>query len=217
MTTGSWASGSPTSGVAHGHRPLPYDSDGGRALAASITSLMTGAAYSRSAEPRGRGRSRTGASPATPRHARVMRKRAAATDSVRSVSTLDGDVLRLAPAKGRGATRSARRTAGATPGQCARADRHHRLHDGLRHHRYRARLLAGEVQEAGRWRFDADRQPDDPAALAKLGYAEETIEAIVEYIATTATWWMPGLKPEHYRCSTARWVSGRSARWATCA
>ncbi len=45
----------------------------------------------------------------------------------------------------------------------ARPDRDHRLHDGLRHHRHRARLLAGEVQEAGRRRLDADREPDDPA------------------------------------------------------
>ena len=48
-------------------------------------------------------------------------------------------------------------------GVAARADRNHRLHDGLRHHRHRAGLLAGQVQEARRRRLDADRQPDDPA------------------------------------------------------
>ncbi len=48
------------------------------------------------------------------------------------------------------------------PGLRPRADRHHRLHDGLRHDRHRAGLLAGQVQEARRWRLDADRQPDDP-------------------------------------------------------
>jgi len=38
-----------------------------------------------------------------------------------------------------------------------------------------------------------------PRALAKLGYAEETIEAIVEYIATHGhVVDAPGLKPEHY-------------------
>ena len=51
----------------------------------------------------------------------------------------------------------------------AGTDRHHRLHDGLRHHRHRARLLAGQVQEAGRWRLDADRQPDDPACAEPPG------------------------------------------------
>ncbi len=39
-----------------------------------------------------------------------------------------------------------------------RAHRHHRLHDGLRHHRHRARSGAGEVQEAGRRRRHQDRQ-----------------------------------------------------------
>ena len=48
------------------------------------------------------------------------------------------------------------------PGQPARAHRHHRLHDGLRHHRHRARPRPGQVQEAGRRRVHADRQPDRP-------------------------------------------------------
>ena len=48
------------------------------------------------------------------------------------------------------------------PGQPARAHRHHRPHDGLRHHRHRARPRAGQVQEAGRRRVHADRQPDRP-------------------------------------------------------
>ena len=39
-----------------------------------------------------------------------------------------------------------------------RAHRNHRLHDGLRHHRHRARPRAGEVQETGRRRHDQDRQ-----------------------------------------------------------
>ena len=55
------------------------------------------------------------------------------------------------------------------PGKCVGTDRHHRLHDGLRHHGHRARLLAGEVQEARRRRVDADRQPDDPAGAAQAG------------------------------------------------
>ncbi len=45
--------------------------------------------------------------------------------------------------------------AGDRPG----ADRHDRAPDGLRHHRHRARLLAGEVQEARRGRLLQDRQP----------------------------------------------------------
>ena len=45
------------------------------------------------------------------------------------------------------------------PGDGARADRHDRPADGLRHHRRRARLRAGEVQEARRRRLLQDRQP----------------------------------------------------------
>ena len=45
-------------------------------------------------------------------------------------------------------------------GHGAGADRHHRLHDGLRHDRRRARHRAGQVQEAGRRRDDEDRQQD---------------------------------------------------------
>ena len=40
-----------------------------------------------------------------------------------------------------------------------RADRHHRPRHGLRHHRHRARLRAGEVQEACRRRLLQDHQP----------------------------------------------------------
>ncbi len=45
------------------------------------------------------------------------------------------------------------------PGDRDRADRHDRLGDGLRHHRHRARLRAGQVQEAGRRRLLQDHQP----------------------------------------------------------
>ncbi len=45
------------------------------------------------------------------------------------------------------------------PGHGAGAHRDHRLHDGLRHHRHRARHRAGQVQEARGRRDDQDRQP----------------------------------------------------------
>ena len=45
-------------------------------------------------------------------------------------------------------------------GHRARAHRHHRVHDGLRHHRHRARHRAHQVQEAGRRGLPQDRQPD---------------------------------------------------------
>src|SRR4029077_4469739 len=62
-----------------------YDSEGGRALAASITSLMTGTAYKRSAELAGIVGPYDGYARNAEAHKRVMRKHAAANDSVRSV------------------------------------------------------------------------------------------------------------------------------------
>ena len=48
------------------------------------------------------------------------------------------------------------------PGDRARADRHDRLHDGLRYHRHRARHRAHQVQEARRRGLPQDRQQDRP-------------------------------------------------------
>jgi ribonucleoside-diphosphate reductase alpha chain len=82
--------------MATGHA---YDSDGGRALAAAITSLMTGTAYRRSAELAGVVGPYDGYARNASAHQRVMRKHAAASDSVRPVGADDADVLRLASAQ----------------------------------------------------------------------------------------------------------------------
>ncbi len=56
-----------------------------------------------------------------------------------------------------------------------------------------------------------------PVALRKLGYAQETIEAIVEYIAEHGhVVDAPGLKPEHYEVFDCAMGRGPSSRWATC-
>src|SRR4051795_5112608 len=68
--------------MATGHA---YDSDGGRALAAAITSLMTGAAYKRSAELAGVVGTYEGYEQNASAHQRVMRKHAAANDDVRTL------------------------------------------------------------------------------------------------------------------------------------
>ena len=62
---------------------------------------------------------------------------------------------------GAGAGRGARLPQRADDGD--RADRHHRPGDGLRHHRHRAGLRAGQVQEAGGRRLLQDHQPDGAA------------------------------------------------------
>src|SRR5205085_1305652 len=68
--------------MATGHA---YDSDGGRALAAAITSLMTGTAYKRSAELAGVVGAYDGYARNADAHKRVMRKHQAANDAVRPV------------------------------------------------------------------------------------------------------------------------------------
>ena len=179
---------------------LPYDSDGGRALAAAITSLMTGTAYARSAELAGIVGPYEGYARNAEAHQRVMRKHAAATDAVRSVTSLDGDVLRLAAKSW---------------------ERGNKLGEKQGWRNAQASVLAptGTIG----FMMDCDTtgiEPDFslvkfkklvgggsmqivnqtiPRALRKLGYAEETIEAIVEFIAEHGhVIDAPGLKPEHY-------------------
>src|SRR6201991_3565564 len=63
---------------------LAYDSEGGRALAAAITSLMTGTAYKRSAELAAVVGPYEGYARNAEAHQKVMRKHAAANDDVRT-------------------------------------------------------------------------------------------------------------------------------------
>jgi ribonucleoside-diphosphate reductase alpha chain len=75
--------------MATGHA---YDSEGGRSLAAAITSLMTGTAYKRSAELAGVVGPYDGYARNAEPHKRVMRKHAAANDAVRPA---DADAARV--------------------------------------------------------------------------------------------------------------------------
>ncbi len=79
--------------MATGHA---YDSDGGRAIAAAITSLMTGAAYKRSAELSGVVGTYDGYERNATAHKRVMRMHAEASAKVRPVGKLDREILALA-------------------------------------------------------------------------------------------------------------------------
>ena len=179
---------------------LPYDSDGGRALAASITSLMTGAAYKRSAELAGVVGPYNGYARNASAHARVMRKHAAATDSVRSVSTLDTDVLQLASHMwqdgneigAKNGWRNAQASVLAPTGtigfmmDCDTTG----IEPDFSLVKFKKLVGGGSMQIVNQ---------TIPRALKKLGYAEETIEAIIEYIAAHGhVVDAPGLKPEHY-------------------
>ncbi|MCW2810539.1 MAG: nrdJ, partial [Friedmanniella sp.] len=71
-----------------------YDSEGGRALAAAITSLMTGTSYRRSAELAAIVGPYAGYALNADAHQRVMRKHQAANDGLRTVGSLDADVAK---------------------------------------------------------------------------------------------------------------------------
>ena len=73
-----------------------YDSEGGRALAAAITSLMTAAAYRRSAELAAVVGPYAGYARNADAHQRVMRKHQAANDNLRTLNVVDTEVRRAA-------------------------------------------------------------------------------------------------------------------------
>ena len=75
---------------------LGYDSEGGRSMAAAITSLMTGTSYKRSAELAAIVGPYAGYARNADAHKRVMRKHQAANDAVRALHTEDGRVHKLA-------------------------------------------------------------------------------------------------------------------------
>src|SRR5204863_7998724 len=73
-----------------------YDSEGGRSLAAAITSLLTGAAYKRSAEIAAVVGPYAGYARNADAHKRVMRKHQAANDAVRTFHVADAQVAKFA-------------------------------------------------------------------------------------------------------------------------
>ncbi len=179
---------------------LAYDSEGGRALAAAITSLMTGTAYKRSAELAGIVGPYSGYARNAQAHSRVMRKHAAATDAVRPSSSLDRDVLHLASKmwnevhRDRGEERLAQRAGSVlaptgTIGFMMDCDTTG-IEPDFSLVKFKKLVGGGSMQIVNQ---------TIPRALRKLGYTEETVEAIVEYIADHGhVIDAPGLKSEHY-------------------
>ncbi len=179
---------------------LAYDSDGGRALAAAITSLMTGTAYRRSAELAGVVGPYEGFARNAKAHARVMRKHAAANDTVRSMHETDRAVLAVATeewAKGnkigeRNGWRNAQASVLAPTGtiglmmDCDTTG----VEPDLALVKFKKLVGGGSMQIVNQ---------TVPRALRVLGYQEEQVEAIVEYIAEHGhVVDAPGLRPEHY-------------------
>ncbi|KAJ1684763.1 hypothetical protein LUZ63_020034 [Rhynchospora breviuscula] len=179
---------------------LGYDSEGGRSMAAAITSLMTGTSYKRSAELAGVVGPYAGYARNADAHKRVMRKHQAANDDVRTLHVEDARVLKLA-------TQAWDETV--------------RLGEANGYRNAQASVLAptGTIG----FMMDCDTtgiEPDFslvkfkklvgggsmqivnqtiPRALKKLGYQPEQVEAIVDYIAENGhVIDAPGLRTEHY-------------------
>ena len=146
---------------------LPYDSQEGRSLAAAITAIMHGQAYSDQCRARRAPRRVRRLSPSIASRCSRSWRCTATAASTRSTASAPADLVTQAtrrlvrvPRHGPQARLSQQ------PGHGAGSDRHDRLHDGLRHHGNRARHRAREVQATGRRRHAQDRQPhraDGPA------------------------------------------------------
>ena len=177
-----------------------YDSEGGRAIAATITSLLTGAAYRRSAELAGVVGPYVGYARNADAHKRVMRKHAAANDAIRTVTTMDKDIHRVATKAWdevvkigeRNGYRNAQASVLAPTGtigfmmDCDTTG----IEPDFSLVKFKKLVGGGSMQIVNL---------TIPRALRKLGYTEETVEAIVEYIADKGhVIDAPGLKSEHY-------------------
>jgi ribonucleoside-diphosphate reductase alpha chain len=183
--------------MATGHA---YDSDGGRSLAAAITSLMTGAAYRRSAELAGVVGPYDGYARNAEGHQRVMRKHAAANDLIRTYGRNDSAVHKLATkvwqenqkVGERNGWRNAQASVLAPTGtiglmmDCDTTG----IEPDLALVKFKKLSTGGSMQIVNQ---------TVPRALKALGYQAEQIEAIVEYISEHGhVVDAPGLRPEHY-------------------
>ncbi len=179
---------------------LGYDSDGGRAMAATITSLMTGQSYKRSAELAAIVGPYAGYARNADAHKRVMRKHQAANDTVRTLHVSDAathklatqawaDVQELGAANGfRNAQASVLAPTG-TIGFMMDCDTTG-IEPDFSLVKFKKLVGGGSMQIVNQ---------TVPRALRKMGYQPEQVEAIVDFIAEHGhVIDAPGLKTEHY-------------------
>jgi ribonucleoside-diphosphate reductase alpha chain len=179
---------------------LAYDSEGGRALAGAITSLMSGITYKRSAELAGIVGPYAGFAQNAKPHARVMRKHASASSAAKSETTLDRDVWTEAnkawdaclSTGDKNGWRNAQISVLAPTGtiglmmDCDTTG----IEPDFSLVKFKKLVGGGSMQIVNQ---------TVPLALEKLGYSQETVEAIVEFIAANGhVIDAPGLKLEHY-------------------
>jgi ribonucleoside-diphosphate reductase alpha chain len=179
---------------------LPYDSDAGRSLAGAVTSLMTGVAYRRSAELAAVVGPYDGYARNAEPHKRVMRKHVAANDDLRAHGTVAAEMHREATRQWRQCLelgeRNGYRNAQAsllaptgTIGLMMSCDTTG-IEPDLALVKFKKLVGGGSMQIVNQ---------TVPEALRTLGYPEEQVEAIVEYISEHGhVVNAPSLKTEHY-------------------
>ncbi|MGW2571577.1 vitamin B12-dependent ribonucleotide reductase [Streptomyces sp. NPDC001537] len=183
--------------MATGHA---YDSDGGRALAGAITSLMTGTSYKRSAELAAVVGPYDGYARNASAHNRVMKQHADANAVAVRMDDLDTpvwaaateawqDVLRLGEKNGFRNSQASVIAPTGTIGLAMSCDTTG-LEPDLALVKFKKLVGGGSMQIVN---------GTVPQALRRLGYLEEQIEAIVAHIAEHGNVVdAPGLKHEHY-------------------
>lgn len=177
-----------------------YDSPGGRSLAAAITSLMTAAAYRRSAELAAVVGPYAGYAPNAAAHQRVMRKHQSANDDLRVVESADRAVheaatrewARVVELGAKNGFRNAQASLLAPTGtigfmmDCDTTG----IEPDFSLVKFKKLVGGGSMQIVNQ---------TIPRALRRLGYPEETIETIVAHIAEHGhVVGAPGLRTEHY-------------------
>ena len=179
---------------------LAYDSDGGRAVAATISSLMTGTAYRRSAELAGIVGPYDGYARNAAPHQRVMRQHATANDAISTAGGVDVAIKAAATAEWArgneiGAKHGWRNSQASvlaptgTIGLMMDCDTTG-VEPDLALVKFKKLVGGGSMQIVNQ---------TVPRALRNLGYQEEQVEAIVEHISEHGhVVDAPGLKAEHY-------------------
>jgi ribonucleoside-diphosphate reductase alpha chain len=183
--------------MATGHA---YDSDGGRAIAAAITSLMTASAYKTSAELAAVVGPYDGYAKNATAHKRVMRMHAEASAKAPSFAAFDQTVLdlanktwqeslRLGEANGYRNAQASLLAPTGTIGFMMDCDTTG-IEPDLALVKFKKLVGGGSMQIVNQ---------TVPRALKNLGYQPEQAEAITEYIAEHGhVVNAPGLRPEHY-------------------
>ena len=179
---------------------VPYDSKEGFALAASITSLMSAATYRRSAELAAVVGTYAGYPKNKAGHDRVMAKHEAANAELKPVSDIDAGVLEAATEQWRLNTEIGARNGWrnsqisllaptGTIGFMMDCDTTG-IEPDFSLVKYKKLSTGGSMQIVNQ---------TIPFALHRLGYSQETVEAIVDHIGQHGhVVDAPGLKPEHY-------------------